>query len=114
MPQPPILLKKGLWYRCFPVNFVKFKNTFLTGHLGATASVFKKSFYFRNMKNILNLGCSSFKYEAYSDKLLYKKFVDSIFCFPIMIQKFAQQMEAILKTIFHSFPELTSKIFEKK
>ena len=74
MPQPPILLKKGLWYRCFPVNFVKFKR--------ATASVFKKSFYFRNMKNILNLGCSSFKYEAYSDKLLYKKFVDSVFCFP--------------------------------
>ena len=82
MPQPPILLKKGLWCRCFPVNFVKFKNTFLTGHLGATASVFKKSFYFRNMKNILNLGCSSFKYEAYSDKLLYKKFVHSVFCFP--------------------------------
>ena len=28
------LLKKRLWHRCFPVNFGKFKNTFLTEHPG--------------------------------------------------------------------------------
>ena len=29
------LLKKRLWYSCFPVNFAKFlKTTFLTEHLG--------------------------------------------------------------------------------
>ena len=29
-----VLLKKGLWQRCFPVNFAKFlRTTFLTEHL---------------------------------------------------------------------------------
>ena len=28
------LLKKRLWHRCFPVNFAKFKSTFLTEHPG--------------------------------------------------------------------------------
>ena len=33
-PQPATLLKKKLWYRCFPVNFAKFLRTpFLTEHL---------------------------------------------------------------------------------
>ena len=32
--RPTILLKKSLWYRCFPVNFVKFIGTpFLIEHL---------------------------------------------------------------------------------
>ena len=25
--RPPILLKKGIWHRCFPVNFAKFQTT---------------------------------------------------------------------------------------
>ena len=29
---PEILLKETLWYRCFPVNFEKFKNTFFIEH----------------------------------------------------------------------------------
>ena len=36
--RPVTLLKKTLWHRCFPVNFAKFKNTFVTEHLLATAS----------------------------------------------------------------------------
>ena len=36
---PATLLKKRLWYRCFPVNFGKFlKNTFFTEDLWAGAS----------------------------------------------------------------------------
>ena len=32
--RPAALLKKGLWHRCFPVNFAKFLTTpFLTEHL---------------------------------------------------------------------------------
>ena len=32
--RPATLLKKRLWHRCFPVNFVKFLRTpFLTEHL---------------------------------------------------------------------------------
>ena len=32
--RPATLLKKRLWYRCFPVNFVKFlQNTFFTEHV---------------------------------------------------------------------------------
>ena len=37
--RPATLLKKRLWHRCFPVNFVKnFINTFFTEHILATAS----------------------------------------------------------------------------
>ena len=42
--RPATLLKKRLWHRCFPVNFVKFlrtpflQNTFFTEHLWTTAS----------------------------------------------------------------------------
>ena len=37
--KPATLLKKRLWYRCFPVNFVKFLRTlFFTEHLWTTAS----------------------------------------------------------------------------
>ena len=33
-PWPAILLKKRLWHRCFPVNFLKFVRTpFYTEHL---------------------------------------------------------------------------------
>ena len=40
----PILLKKRLWHRCFPVNFVKFLRTpFFTEHLWATASGYQRS-----------------------------------------------------------------------
>ena len=42
--RPAALLKRRLWPRCFPVNFVKFLRTpFFTEHLWATASVFKMS-----------------------------------------------------------------------
>ena len=38
--RPVTLLKKRLWYRCFPVNFAKIsKNTFSREHLWVTASV---------------------------------------------------------------------------
>ena len=41
--RPATLLKKRLWHRCFPVNFVKFPRTpFFTEHLRTTASVFRK------------------------------------------------------------------------
>ena len=34
LPQPATLLKKRLWHKCFPVNFVKFLRTpFLSEHL---------------------------------------------------------------------------------
>ena len=37
--RPAILLKKTLWHRCFPVNFVKFLRTlFFTEHLWTIAS----------------------------------------------------------------------------
>ena len=36
--RPATLLKKGLQHKCFPVDFVKFKNTFFTEHLWVTAS----------------------------------------------------------------------------
>ena len=40
LPQPATLLKKRLWYRCFPVNFCEIsKNTFFTEHLWTTPSV---------------------------------------------------------------------------
>ena len=40
--RPATLLKKRLWRRCFPVNFVKFLRTpFLTEHLRTTASVLR-------------------------------------------------------------------------
>ena len=41
VPAPPAtLLKKGLWHRCFPVDFAKFLRTpFFTEHLQTTASV---------------------------------------------------------------------------
>ena len=36
--RPATLLKKGLWHRCFPVNFVKFLRTpFFTDYLWMTA-----------------------------------------------------------------------------
>ena len=39
--KPASLLKKRLWDRCFPVNFVKvLNNTFFTEHLQTTAFVF--------------------------------------------------------------------------
>ena len=38
------LLKKKLWYRCFPVNFAKFfRTSFFTEHLRVTASEEAKS-----------------------------------------------------------------------
>ena len=37
--KPATLLKKRLWYRCFPMNFCEIsKNTFLTEYLRVTAS----------------------------------------------------------------------------
>ena len=36
--RPATLLQKRLQHRCFPVNFVKFKDTFFTEHLMATSS----------------------------------------------------------------------------
>ena len=33
------IIRKRLWYRCFPVNFAKFLRTFFTKHLWATASI---------------------------------------------------------------------------
>ena len=39
--RPATLLKKRLWHRCFPVDFVKFPRTsFFTEHLWTTASMF--------------------------------------------------------------------------
>ena len=39
--RPATLLKKRLWHRCFPVNFVEFlKTPFLIEYLWATASRF--------------------------------------------------------------------------
>ena len=36
--RPGTLLIKGLWHRCFSVNFAKFLGAFFTEHLGATRS----------------------------------------------------------------------------
>ena len=35
--RPATLLKRRLWHRCFPLNFVKFLRTFFTELLRATA-----------------------------------------------------------------------------
>ena len=49
---PAILLKKRLWHRCFPVNFVKsFKNTFFTEDLRALASGWKSVFKCKKVTN---------------------------------------------------------------
>ena len=74
---------------------------------GETASALNKMFY---------LGCSSFTFEHFSDNLLGKKNVDSIFCFPRSNLKICRTspVEAISETIFHRFSELTSKIFQEK
>ena len=45
--RPEALLRKRLWHRCVPVNFVKFLRTyFFTEHLRTTASIGSKVEYF--------------------------------------------------------------------
>ena len=44
--RPATLLKKRLWYRCFPLNFLRvFKNTFFTEQFGVTASEYSSPCY---------------------------------------------------------------------
>ena len=40
------LLKNRAWHRCFPMNFVKFKNPFFTEHLWTTASIRARPWYY--------------------------------------------------------------------
>ena len=63
--RPSTLLKKRLWPRCFPVNFLKFlRTTFFTEHVWTTASVcfiyfevFKqfRSIFFGKLFEIFNI-----------------------------------------------------------
>ena len=67
------LLKKRLWPRCFPVNFLKFlRTTFFKEHVWMTASVcfiyfefFKqfRSIFFRTLFEILNIWV---EYQTYT------------------------------------------------
>ena len=53
--EPLALLKKRLWHRCFPVNFVKFLRTpFFTEQLRVTASVV---FRFSNNGHTYSIYC---------------------------------------------------------
>ena len=53
---PTTLLKKRLWHRCFPVNFVKFPRTpFFTEHLRTTASESSKQYAFYWALTIVDL-----------------------------------------------------------
>ena len=58
------LLKKRLWYRCFPMNFAKFPRTpFLTEHLGSL---------------LLNIYCAvhAFAITSWNSHLLFCNFFD--------------------------------------
>ena len=60
---PATLLKKKLWHRCFPVNFVKFLRTsFFTLHFQTTASVQVSIFHVRTFWVF---------YQKYSNIFLY-------------------------------------------
>ena len=52
--RPATVLKKGLWYMCFPLNFAKFvRIPFAKEHLWATASVYLMNKKFvPNKKNV--------------------------------------------------------------
>ena len=72
--RPATLLKKGLWRKCFPVNFAKFLRTPFIEHLRTTASDFTKNeLLYRHL-----LGHFS---------NLKKTFVGSYFCFNVNISK---------------------------
>ena len=63
--RPAILLKKRLWHRCFPVNFVKFLNTFIhrTPLVAASAllNLTVHSFITKNTSN----GWLDFRHTSY-------------------------------------------------
>ena len=54
--RPTTLLKKRLWHRCFPVNFVKFVRTpCFTEHLWTTASESSKQYAYYRALTIVDL-----------------------------------------------------------
>ena len=71
-PRPATWLKKRLWLRCFPVDFVKFLRTpFLTEHLWTTASISilpRDSHAISDKKHVL-------KFTSKNSKLLKKVLV---------------------------------------
>ena len=69
---PANLLKKRLWHRCFPVNFVKFLRTSLfTEHLRTTASGDVKFFFGFSLMEYLRATASS----IYPPEKLFRKFL---------------------------------------
>ena len=81
--RPAILLKKRLWPRCFPVNFLKFlRTTFFTEHVWTTASVcfiyfevFKqfRSIFFGKLFEIFNMSGISDKYVLHFNFIIICK-----------------------------------------
>ena len=81
--RPAILLKKRLWHRCFPINFMKFlKTPFFAEHLWANASRLnihiKIIQYWSGVtyctKVYINLCHVIFQYLIYSFKVTNKDF----------------------------------------
>ena len=54
-PRPATLLKKKLWHRCFPVNFVNFLTLFRMGIFGAApdGGEQKGSLFLKSVTHIL-------------------------------------------------------------
>ena len=71
--RPATLLKKRLWHRCFPVNFVKFlKTLFVTEHVWANASILHEG---RRLKQIEISIISKLHKENNNNKKMFLHFL---------------------------------------
>ena len=72
--RPATLLKKRLWYRCFPVNFAKFLRTpFLKEHLRWLLLFIEDAIPLRNFKNVTLLTEDFFSRSFQSCKFFSRK-----------------------------------------
>ena len=92
---PVTLLKKRLWYRCFPVYFAKFLRTSSTVAAGFSKKVFLKNFVIFTKKKHLCLqeSCSFIK------KRLQQRY------FPVNVEKFFNN------TFFEEYLQMAAFVF---
>ena len=75
--RPATLLKKGLWHRCFPVNFVKFLRTpFFTDYLWMTAFTNLNTIYhihrFSNHLKFFNINSLTMTFNSLTEVPSYR------------------------------------------
>ena len=102
---PEILLKETLWYRCFPVNFEKFKKTFLyrtQRHKNVTKRK-SDNFYIENISFFAELAEDRFKdCEEY-----YKKYNE---VFTDLAKKLSRKSDEIMLQHGEEILELYGKL----